>query len=319
MTNSAKPQDDYLTDPPGWSLNRSVPEWRRFGKFLGLRHISYAEFYVTNHCNITCDNCNRFNNHKISGSADWETHKDTYRKWSHEVTIDRIALLGGEPLLHPNLHKIISNVAQWWYESEVEITTNGLLIEKIKPHLQQAIIDHSVTVYVSIHNKAWLEKIKASVVEKFGKLKLLESHSEEPYGGHDVFMSESGNKVILEYTYYFRTSALYYDSDQDKYKLHNSDPQQAHSVCDMKHSFHFWKGCLYKCGVMVTLPYMIEQKSNRLSITDQQKELLNQYQPITVEDVEKDCSVVDQLFDYIPQCEFCPSKYNRERKKIFVE
>lgn len=310
MTDLEKPLADYLTEPPEWkwSLKRS-----------GLRHISYAEFYITNHCNLTCSGCNRFNNHNISGSADWEAYRDTYRKWSLEVTIDRIAFLGGEPLLHPNLHKMISDVSQWWYESEIEITTNGLLIDKIKPHLQQAIVDHSVTVYVSIHNENWVEKIKSSIVEKFGNLELVDSQRIIPVGGHDVFKSESGNKIILEYTYYFRPAALHYDSEQGKYKLHNSDPQQAHNICDMKHSFHFWKGCLYKCGVMVTLPYMIEQKSELLQITDQQKNLLNQYQPITLESVEKDFSAADPLFEHIPQCEFCPSSYPGNRKKIFTE
>ena len=301
---------EFPPEPEGWkwSLN-----------FLGLRHISYAEFYVTNHCNLTCNNCNRFSNHNMSGSADWDTYRDTYRKWCLEVTIDRIAFLGGEPLLHPKLHKMISDVSQWWYESEIEITTNGLLIEKIKPHLQQSIIENSVTMYVSIHNKNWVEKIKTSIVEKFGNLELVDSQRKEPYGGHDVFISESGNKIVLEYTYYFRSAALYYDNEQGKYKLHNSDPQQAHSICDMKHSFHFWKGCLYKCGVMVSLPYMIEQKGELLQITDQQKNLLNQYQPLTLEDVENDSSSADALFEYIPQCEFCTSNYGSSRIKIFTE
>lgn len=297
---------------PYGSALHSVP-----GNIL-KRRISYAEFYVTNHCNISCDNCNRFNNHKISGSAEWNTYADVYKQWSGLLDVDRIALLGGEPLLHPKLHEIISDVRSWWPNSEIEITSNGLLIEKTKPHFLKAIVDNSITVYVSIHNESWVEKIKNSIVKKFGKLTLLESTRIHPSGGHDIFSSESGNKVVLEYTYYFRPSALQ-PSKHGKFKLHNSDPQLAHDVCDMKKSFHFWKGCLYKCGVMVTLPYMVEQKRNLLHITEQQINLLSQYKPVTLDEVKDNSQAIDKLFDYIPQCEFCPSNYNGEQRKIFTE
>jgi len=245
-------------------------------------------------------------------------YTDIYKQWSDFLDVDRIALLGGEPLLHPKLHEIILDVRSWWPNSEIEITSNGLLVDRIKPTLQQSIIDNSITLYISIHNESWVEKIKNSIVKKFGKLTLLESQRTQPSGGHDVFNSESGNKVVFEYTYYFRPSALQPNKD-NKLELHNSDPQMAHEVCDMKMSFHFWKGCLYKCGVMVTLPYMIKQKSSLLHISDGQLNLLNQYQPVTLDEIKNTPRAVDKLFDYIPQCEFCPSNYDGKQRKIFTE
>lgn len=279
------------------------------------RIIDYAEFYVTNHCNITCKNCNRFNNHKISGSADWNLYRDVYKQWSDVLDVKRIALLGGEPLLHPTLHIMLADVRSWWPSSEIEITTNGLLLEKIKPHLQQAIIDNSITIYVSVHKESWVEKVKQSIIEKFGNLTLIESLRISPSGGHDTFESTSGNKVVLEYTYYFRPSTLTFKNN--KLVLHKSDPEVAHNICDMKHSFHFWKGCLYKCGVMVTLPYMVEQKKDLVCITQEQLDLLNQYTPMTVSDLIRDSQSIDKFFNYIPQCEFCPSQYMGAQEKIF--
>ena len=286
-------------------------------KQLFKQHIDYAEFYVTNHCNITCKNCNRFNNHKISGSADWEQFCDTYKEWSKIITVKRIAFLGGEPLLHPNLHIMIGDVRSWWPASEIEITTNGLLIERIKPHLQQAIIDNSITVYVSIHKESWVEKIKQSVIEKFGALELIESKKVDPVGGHDVFKSHSGIKIILEYTYYFRPSALTYKDNL--LVLHNSNPEAAHRICDMKYSFHFWKGCLYKCGVMVTLPYVVEQRKDLVNISQEQQDLLNRYKPLTLHRFKKDPWALDTLLNCIPQCSFCPSSYTGNQGKIFKD
>lgn len=268
--------------------------------------LHYAEFYLTNHCNITCNNCNRFNNHKITGSADWEQYKQTYLKWSNVLDIARIALLGGEPLLYPKLATIITDVRSWWPAVELEITTNGLLIQRIKSDLCNAIVDNRVCLYVSIHKKDWVDDIKSAIANKFGNLTLIKS-SDFPY--YDIYKTELGVDVTLEYTYWFRSSALQLNQNNKLY-LHNSDPQKAHSVCDMKHSFHFWEGCLYKCGVMVTLPYVLEQKSSHCDISDDQLQLIKQYQPLTLDSVIDNPSIIHTLYDAIEQCKLCPENYN---------
>lgn len=268
--------------------------------------LRYAEFYLTNHCNITCNNCNRFNNHKITGSADWEQYKETYLKWSRVLDIDRIALLGGEPLLYPKLATIVSDVRSWWPTAELEITTNGLLIQRIKPELCNAIINKGVFLYVSIHKKDWVEGIKSAITNKFGKLILIES-SDFPH--YDIYKTELGVNVTLEYTYWFRSAALQFNQN-NKLVLHNSDPEKAHGVCDMKNSFHFWKGCLYKCGVMVTLPYVIEQKSSECDISSEQLKLIKNYKPLTVDDVVDNPDIIHTLYNAIEQCKLCPENYD---------
>ena len=278
-------------------------------------NLEYAEFYITNHCNLTCNNCNRFNNHKISGSADWEQYRDIYAKWSNLVAINRIAFLGGEPLLHPKLHLMLSDVRLWWPYSEIEITTNGLLIPNIKPDLHQSIIDNKVTMYISIHNENWVSQIKQSAINSFGELTLVDSFRINPSGGSDTYISSSGIKVILEYTYHFRPAALQTSTNR-KYKLHKSNPDTAHNICDMKHSFHFWKGCLYKCGIMVTLPYVIEQK-NLVDIDADQLSLLNAYKPLTYNEAVNNPTKLNQLRNSIAQCEFCPNQYAGNHTKIF--
>lgn len=268
--------------------------------------LHYAEFYLTNHCNITCNNCNRFNNHKITGSADWEQYKQTYLKWSKILDINRIALLGGEPLLYPKIATTVADVRSWWPTAELEITTNGLLIQRIKPDLCNAIIDNNVSLYVSIHKKDWVDDIKSAIANKFGKLTLIKS-SDFPH--YDICKTELGVNVTLEYTYWFRSAALQANQD-NKLVLHNSNPDAAHDVCDMKHSFHFWKGCLYKCGVMVTLPYVVEQKSLDCDISTDQLQLIKNYTPLTLDNVIDNPNIIHTLYDSIEQCKLCPENYN---------
>ena len=77
------------------------------------RFIDYAEFYLTHHCNLTCTNCNRFSNHGLKGSADWNQHRDTYKEWSRKLHLDKVAFLGGEPTVYPQLVQAITDVNTW--------------------------------------------------------------------------------------------------------------------------------------------------------------------------------------------------------------
>ncbi len=280
--------------------------------------LDYVEFYITNHCNITCNGCNRFNNYKFSGSENWSAYKDIYREWSTVVDIKHIAILGGEPFLHPNLIEIINDIRSFWPNSVLEITTNGLLIEKIKPGVLECLINNNVEIYSSIHNQVWKEKIKKSIIEKFGKLELISKKRilKDNPAGHDKFLSASGNIITLEYTYFFHQSPLVKTKD-NKFTLHKSDYKKSHSNCDMKKSHHFSKGNLYKCGLVVTLPQILEQKPEMFDVSEEQLNLLNSYQPISIDQIKLNNDVLKQLLDPIAQCEFCPEKY--QYHKIFPE
>ena len=276
-----------------------------------INRLNYAEFYITNHCNIACSGCNRFNNYKFSGSEDWDSYCNIYKEWSSLLNIDHIAILGGEPLLHPKLKQILNDVRSFWPNATIEITTNGLLIERIKPDLLQCLIDNNIQIYCSLHHPDWEEKIKKSMIDKFGNLELLEKKRiiENNPAGVDKFLTDTKNKIVLEYTYYFHQSALV-KTKNNKFTVHNSNYEKAHSNCDMKHSFHFFKGDLYKCGLMVTLPQILEQKPEMFKIEKQQLNLLNEYTPVTLEHIKSGADLYDMLYSPMPQCEFCPEEYH---------
>ena len=59
------------------------------------------EFYITNVCNLTCDKCRSFNNYDFKGHYEFDREK--MLQWSKRLTIDVIAILGGEPTLHQTL------------------------------------------------------------------------------------------------------------------------------------------------------------------------------------------------------------------------
>ena len=44
--------------------------------------IDYAEFYITNVCNLACPGCNHFNNYNLKGYWLWSELEKVYSQWS---------------------------------------------------------------------------------------------------------------------------------------------------------------------------------------------------------------------------------------------
>lgn len=112
--------------------------------------LPYAEFYITNVCNLNCKNCNRFNNYKFKGHYIWDEYKDIYAAWGDKVNIKKIGIIGGEPLTHPDLHAWIKGIRAIWPTATIRLLTNGTLISKLKK-LLPIIAEKNVIVEVSIH------------------------------------------------------------------------------------------------------------------------------------------------------------------------
>lgn len=94
------------------------------------RRLDYVEFYITNACNLGCNNCNRFNNYFFAGSWKWNDYKDIYTKWSSIVDLEIIGILGGEPFLNPSLTDYVEGIHSLWPDANLEIVTNGSYLNK---------------------------------------------------------------------------------------------------------------------------------------------------------------------------------------------
>jgi organic radical activating enzyme len=115
--------------------------------------LDYAEFYITNVCNLNCKNCNRFNNFYFKGHRLWETHKHDYAKWAELIEFDTIGILGGEPLLNPDFSNWFYGVCELWPNSKICVITNGTQIAKFK-NLYSLLtgVNNHVIFEINCHN-----------------------------------------------------------------------------------------------------------------------------------------------------------------------
>lgn len=105
------------------------------------REVNYLRLSVTDKCNLSCFYC-RSDPGKCGIKPEEGSLKvKDYLKIGRiaaEMGIQRIRLTGGEPLLHPDILKIVSSLANLDGIKDLSLTTNGILLEEMAPQLAKA-------------------------------------------------------------------------------------------------------------------------------------------------------------------------------------
>ena len=279
--------------------------------------IKKAEFYITNVCNSTCQNCNRFNDYKFSGWQRWADYAEDYQRWSEYVNFEQIVLLGGEPLLNPTILEWIAGVNKLWPKTSLQVLTNAIRLNQVPGLYDQIKTKHLNWVGVSLHN----ENDHAMIFEEIDKfltkpIETLHGRENNPLGA-DYFFSDGNNVRVGVWNQDEFAASAVIRNKENQLTLHNSDPLVAHENCGFAQwkNYHFIRGQLYKCGPVALLPEFDEQ--HPLSISAEDRALLGTYRPLkSTELADRLEEFIAHIDDPLAQCKFCPEKY--EPKKIFA-
>ena len=117
------------------------------------QNLHYAEFYITNVCNLACDNCNRYNNFAFTGHDRWADWADEYHKWSQVLNLIDIGIIGGEPMLNPDFLNWMHGIADLWSTSHIKIITNGTQFDRW-PTLYQDLARYQGQIVLSVTEHA---------------------------------------------------------------------------------------------------------------------------------------------------------------------
>ncbi len=121
----------------------------RFAK--GITNLNVLEVHITDHCNLNCRSCDHFS--PLSGPTfiDLQKLEKEYRslKPFYKQYFQRIHLLGGEPLLHPNIEQIIILTRKYFPRLEIRLYTNGIRLLNMPNSFWKVCFDNSVCMYIS--------------------------------------------------------------------------------------------------------------------------------------------------------------------------
>lgn len=113
--------------------------------------IHFMEVLITKHCNLNCKRCAHFSNINTKNTfLDLNEYESYLIQLRNKFdTISLFQLIGGEPLLNPQLDDYVSLAGKYLPDSRIEIMTNGTLLLKMPRKLIDAIVQYKVYVRIT--------------------------------------------------------------------------------------------------------------------------------------------------------------------------
>ena len=170
-----------------------------------ILYINSIEFEVAQHCNLNCKGCNHFSPLSEKRFGDLSGfERDLRRLHDYVDHIGEIRLVGGEPLLNPQLDQFVRAAHEIYPYESLTVITNGILLSSVSPDLIEAMKDtgayFSLTLYPPVKDFAlkMAEAIKEqgirvetfSEVTQFSSQLNLEGDSDAKLAERPCFTSE---------------------------------------------------------------------------------------------------------------------------------
>jgi uncharacterized Fe-S cluster-containing radical SAM superfamily protein len=139
----------YLTH----RLRKCFFDYAKYGR-LQPTELFYFETHMVDHCNLDCWGCNHFS--PLSDDkwfADLNTFTKDVERLSELFDKDAawIALLGGEPLLHPDLEKFFPIARKAFPFTTVLVITNGILLSQKEDSFWRECSAQNIEIAVTVY------------------------------------------------------------------------------------------------------------------------------------------------------------------------
>lgn len=151
-----KPDNDLrntlLRDTPPSSYKHVVKEMHKRDPYDG-NCIPIVSLLATEYCNLSCKGCGAVmpmrTDKKIFNIDDLQRVLTRLAKLNINVT--KFDVVGGEPLLHPNIVDFVTILRDVFPTSQISIITNGLLVPQQTDAFFQTLVDKHITLSLSVY------------------------------------------------------------------------------------------------------------------------------------------------------------------------
>ena len=186
-----------------------------------LPRLNFIDISASVGCNLDCRGCNHFSNYFAPGS---KIDTDQLIKDIHtilpRVSLNRVNMLGGEPLLNPRCRELVHACLD--YDHPVYLYSNGLLLEKNIDWIMEDLENNpTMRMRVSIH----VDEVEHTVRKLRTDQWIVTDHRR----GVDQWFTSIKHTI---------------DGKVHPYKYNN--PEKSFEVCSCPNT-QLWKGKLWKC------------------------------------------------------------------------
>jgi len=258
--------------------------------------LPFVETMITQVCNLSCQGCTNYSDLKHSGFIPWEQGQEQITNWLSIIDIPDFGIMGGEPLINPQVRQWIRGVRELMPNSQIRFTTNGLLLEK-NIDIVDLLCDVGNSVFkITVHlHDAKLEQLIEKIFKRYD-FKPIQEY------GIDRWAYGSFRVQINRPTTFLKT----YQGTYKNMLPYNSNPQDAFKICCQQNCPLLYQEKIYKCSTSGLLNATLE-RFGHINKAEWQKFITSTDHFITT---KSDRSIIDAFIKNFNQpnniCQMCP-------------
>lgn len=130
---------------------KAVRKLNRIRKKATGRYLPRLECHITDHCNLNCRGCSHFSNLASEKYKSIEEFDKELACLSGKLLIDELKLLGGEPLLHPDLTSFFKIARKHFPKAEITLCTNCILLDRMSDAFWKSMKENEIKFVLSIY------------------------------------------------------------------------------------------------------------------------------------------------------------------------
>lgn len=214
--------------------------------------LPFLELMVIRGCNLSCQGCTTFSDLRHAGYYTWEQGQKELEPWIDRLNLPAIGIMGGEPLMNPNLESWLKGIRKLLPHTQIRFVTNGLLLSK-HWHIFDLLQDIENTVFkISAH--VTTPELKTTVDQ------ILNSRNWQPV---TEFGINRWKDPLRDFRFQIAYPTQFLKTFRNNYANmapHNNPPAESFKICVQQRCPMLWKGRLFKCGTLALTPDMLEQQ-----------------------------------------------------------
>lgn len=194
---------------------------------------------VTRTCNLSCTGCSTYSDLPHKSYTSWQNGRQQIEPWLERIEFDHFGLMGGEPLINPEISQWLVGIRELMPHTTVRFPTNGLLLKK-HPDIIDLLHDiGNVILKITVHlQDQELDDIIDSILSKFVWQPVYE------YGIHRWLTTNDLRFQVNRPDKFFMTHMNPYP-DAAPY---SSAPVKAFEICHQKLCPLLHNGRIFKCS-----------------------------------------------------------------------
>ncbi len=162
--------------------------------------ISYLRISITDKCNLKCYYC-RPDNSPFTYRSEYLTYEEIAKlvRVMVKFGLEKVRITGGEPLVRPNLDKLIKLISEIPQIKDISITTNGLTLSKYAEALKKAGLKRVNVSLDSLIPERFYQITKGNLKDVLEGIKVSKEIGLEPIKVNIVAIKGVNDDEILDF------------------------------------------------------------------------------------------------------------------------